>query len=117
MSPWQFQRRSHRARHAIPTLILVVHALVLAQRHREEQLLDAAIVSVIGNFLSSSTVVACWVTDGEMTLRFGMDVSIEGCCLTPCPGCVLLVTFRKCVGQPYSRAPYSVLYTDRPSSA
>ena len=53
---------------------------------------------------------------GEMTLRFGMNVSSEGRCLIPCAGCVLLITFRKCVGQPYSRTPYSVLHTDRPSS-
>jgi hypothetical protein len=114
VSPWLCQRRSHRARHAIPTSILVVHALLLARCHRDEQLLDAAIVSVVGSFLSSSTAVACWVNDGVMTLRFGMGVSSEGCCLTSCAGCVLLITFRKCVGQPYSRAPYSVLHTDRP---
>ncbi len=54
---------------------------------------------------------------GEMTLRFGMNVSSEGCCLTPCAGCVLLITFRKCVWKPYSRTPYSVFHTDRPSSA
>ncbi len=30
---------------------------------------------------------------------------------------MLLITSRKCVGQPYSRTPYSVLHTDRPSSA
>jgi hypothetical protein len=58
--------------------IFVVHALLLARRHREEQLLDAAIVSVVGSFLSSLTAGACWVTDGEMTLRFGMDISSEG---------------------------------------
>ena len=46
-----------------------------------------------------------------------MDVSSEGCCLTSCAGCVLLITFRKCVGQPYSRTPYSVPHIDRPSSA
>ncbi len=32
-------------------------------------------------------------------------------------GCVLLSTFRKCAGQPYSRTPYSLFHTDRPSSA
>ncbi len=64
VSPWPCQRRSHRARHAISTSILVVHALLLARRHREEQLLGAAIVSVVGSFLPSSTAVACWVTDG-----------------------------------------------------
>jgi hypothetical protein len=45
---------------------------------RLEQLLDAAIVSVVGSFLSSSTAVASWVADGEMALRFGMEVSSEG---------------------------------------
>ncbi len=30
---------------------------------------------------------------------------------------MLLITFRKCAGQPYSRAPYSALYTNRSSSA
>jgi hypothetical protein len=57
---------------------LVVHALLPARRHRDEQLLDPAIVSVVGSFLSSSTAVACWVTDGETTLRFGMGVSMKG---------------------------------------
>ncbi len=32
VSPWPCQRRSHRARHAIPTSILVAHALLLARR-------------------------------------------------------------------------------------
>jgi hypothetical protein len=50
-------------------------------------------------------------------LRFGMNASNEGCYLKPCARCVLLIAFRKCVGQPYSRIPYSVLHTDRPSSA
>jgi hypothetical protein len=76
--------------------LLVVHALLLARRHREEQLLDAdqstyrkrssktqkqkdiqvaacltssvqfaAIVSVVGSALSSSTAIACGVTDGR----------------------------------------------------
>ncbi len=90
VSPWPCQRRSHRACHAIPTSILVVHALLLARRHCEELPLDAAIVSVVGSFLSSSTAIACWVTDGEMALRFGMGVPIRGCCLAPCAGCVLL---------------------------
>ncbi len=99
MSSWPRQRRSPRARHAIPASIFIVQALLLAQRHREEQLLDAAIVSVIENFLSSSTAVICWVTDGEMALRFGMNLPSEGCCLAPCAGCVLLITtLRKCFG-------------------
>ena len=51
---------------------------------------DAAIVSVVGSFLSSSSAVACWDTDGEMTLRFGINVSSEEFCLSPCAGCVLL---------------------------
>ncbi len=73
VSPWPCQRRSHRARHAIPKSNLVVHALFLARRHREKQLLDAAIVSVVGGFLSSSTAVACWVTDwgNGVALRHG----------------------------------------------
>ena len=79
VSPWPCQRRSHRTCHAIPTSILVVHALLLARRHREKHLLDAAIVSVVGRFLSSSTAVACWATDGEIALCFGIDVSREGC--------------------------------------
>ena len=29
---------------------------------------------------------------------------------------LLITSFSKCVGQPYSRTPYSVLHTDRPSS-
>jgi hypothetical protein len=116
VSPRPCQRRSHRAHHAIPTSILVVHALLLARRHSEEQLLDAAIIPVVGSFLSSSTAVACWVTDGEMALRFGMNVSSKGCCLAPFAGFVLLITFRKYVGQLYSRAPCSVLHTDYPSS-
>ncbi len=41
--------------------ISVVHALLLARRHREEQLLDAAIVSVVGNFLSSSFAIIMFV--------------------------------------------------------
>jgi hypothetical protein len=109
VSPWPCRRRSLRASIVIPTSILVVHALLLARHHREEQLRDAAIVSIVGSFLSSSTAVACWVTDGKMTSRFGMDVPNEGFCLTPCAGSVLLITFRKCVGQPYSRTP-----SDRP---
>ncbi len=52
-----------------------------------------------------------------MALRFGMGVSSEGCCLTTFAGRVLLITFRKIVGLPYSRTSYSVLHTNRPSSA
>ncbi len=92
------QRCSNRERHAIMASILVVHVLLLARRHREEQLPDAAIASIVGSFLSSSTAVACWVTDGQTTSRFGMNVSSEGCCLTPCAGCVQLITFKKCLG-------------------
>ncbi len=33
-----------------------------------------------------------------MALRFGMNVSSEGCCLIPCAGCVLLITFKKLLG-------------------
>ncbi len=36
----------------------MARALLLARRHREEQLPDVAIVSVVGCFLSNSTVVA-----------------------------------------------------------
>jgi hypothetical protein len=54
---------------------------------------------------------------GETALRFGMGVSSEGCCLAPCAGCVLLITFRKCAGLLYRRAPYSVVHIGRPSSA
>ena len=50
------------------------------RRHREEQLLlvVAAIVPVAGSFLSSSAAVACWVTNGELTLRFGINLSNQG---------------------------------------
>ena len=114
MSSWPRQRRSHRASHAIAASILVAHAQILAQHFYAEQPLDVSIVPVLGSFLPSSTAVASWVTDGEMALRFGMNVSSEGRCLTPCAGCVLLITFKKCAGQPYIRTPYSVLHTDRP---
>ena len=63
--------------------------------------------------------VAMSAAQREMTLRFGMNVPSNRCCLALCAGYVLLITIRKCVGQPYSRAPYpySVLHTDRLSSA
>ncbi len=43
--------------------------LLLVRRHREEQPLDAAIAPVAGSFLSSSAAAACWVINGELTLR------------------------------------------------
>ena len=50
-----------------------------AQRsHREEQLLDAAIIPVAGSILSSSAAVACWVTNGALTLRYGINLSNQG---------------------------------------
>ncbi len=52
---------------------------------------------------------------GKIALCFGIDVPTEGCCLTPCY--MLLITFKKCLGKHYSRKSYSVLHTDRPSSA
>jgi hypothetical protein len=76
------QLRSHRAFRAIPISIFVAHALMFARRHRKEQLLYVAIVSVVGSFLPRSTAIASWVSDGEMTLRFCMTVPSEGCCLT-----------------------------------
>ncbi len=54
--------------------ILVARKLLLVWRHREEQPLDAAIVPVAGSFLSSSAAVACWVTNGELALRFGLNL-------------------------------------------
>jgi hypothetical protein len=96
---------------------LVARTLLLVRRHREEQQLDAAIVPVAGSFLSSSAAVACWVTNGELTLRFGINLSNQGdllYCLTPCAGCVPLIMFRKHGGQLFSRTPYSVFHTDRP---
>ena len=71
---------SHHARHYICTLrqILVARTLVLVRRHRKEQPLDAAIVPVAESFLSSSAAVACWVTNGELTLRFGISLSNQG---------------------------------------
>ncbi len=51
-----------------------------------------------------------------MMFCFDMKVLTEGCSLTRCAGCVVLITIRKYVGQPYSRIPYSVLHTDCPSS-
>ena len=58
--------------------ILVARTLLLVRRHREEQLLDAAIVPVAGSYLSSSAAVACWVTNGELALRFGINLSNQG---------------------------------------
>ena len=58
--------------------ILVARTLLLVRRHREEQPLDAAIVPVAGSFLSSSAAVACWVTNGELALRFGINLSNQG---------------------------------------
>ena len=82
---------THHARHFFPTnrvhkyiyvctahQILVARTLLLVRRHREEQLLGAAIVPVAGSFLSSSAAVACWVTNGKLTLRFGMNFSNQG---------------------------------------
>ena len=82
---------THHARHFFPTnrihkyicictirQILVARTLLLVRRHREEQPLDAAIVPVAGSFLSSSAAVACWVTNGELTLRFGINLSNQG---------------------------------------
>ena len=82
---------THHARHLFPTKrtqkymficivrqILVARMLLLVRRHREEQLLDAAIVPVAGCFLSSSAAVACWVTNGELALRFGINLSNQG---------------------------------------
>ena len=79
---------THHARHFFPAnhihkyiiyicavrRILVALTLLFVRRHREEQLLGAAIVPVAGSFLSSSAAVACWVTNGELTLRFGMNL-------------------------------------------
>ncbi len=56
---------------------LVARTLLLVRRHREEKLLDAAIDPVVGSFLSSSEAVACWVTNGELTLRFGIMLGIN----------------------------------------
>ncbi len=50
-------------------------------------------------------------------MSLGMNVPNQGGCLAHCAGCVLLITFRKYGRLPYSRAPYSVLYIDCPSSA
>ncbi len=60
--------------------IFVARTLLLVRRHREDlqQLLDAAIVPVAGSFLSSSAAGACWVTDWEMALRFGIKLSNQG---------------------------------------
>jgi hypothetical protein len=58
--------------------ILVARSLSLVRRHREEQLLDAAIVPVAGSFLSSSAVVASWVTNGELKLCFGINLPNKG---------------------------------------
>ncbi len=55
--------------------ILVARTLLLVRRHREEQLLDTAIIPVAGSFLSSSAAVACWITNGELTQRFGINLS------------------------------------------
>ncbi len=109
------QRHFHFARHAFPTSILIAHALSLARRHHEEQLIDVAIIPVVESFLSSSTAVACWVTGANIVLHFGMNVPSEGELLAHCAGCVLLITFSKCAWRHYSRTPYFVL--DRPSSA
>jgi hypothetical protein len=54
--------------------ILETRTFWLVQRHREERLLDAAIVPVAGSFLSSSAAVACWVTNRELALRFGINL-------------------------------------------
>ncbi len=60
-------------------LNLVVRALSLARRHYENQLLGAAITSVVGSFQSSPSAVACWVADREMELRLGVGVSVGKC--------------------------------------
>jgi hypothetical protein len=57
--------------------------------------IDVALVPVVANFLSSSTTVACWVTDENMALRFGMNVLSEGGYLARCVGRVLLGTSKK----------------------
>ncbi len=61
-------------------LTLVARNLLLVRRwrHREEQPLDTAIVPVAGSFLSSSAAVACLVTNGELALRFGINLSNHG---------------------------------------
>ena len=78
---------THHARHFFPTnrihkyiyticrvrQMFVARTLLLVRRHRNEQLLDAAIVPIAESFLSSSAAVACWVTNGELTLRFGIN--------------------------------------------
>ena len=70
------ESHSHYIIHTVCTVrqILVARTLLLVQRHREGQLLDAAIVPVAGSSLSSSAAVACWVTNGELTLRFGINL-------------------------------------------
>jgi hypothetical protein len=80
------QRRSHRARHAIPLSILVARALLLAQRQFEEQLLYAAIILVAGSILPNSTAVALSATDIYMALRFRMNVPNMGAALHIAPG-------------------------------
>ncbi len=62
----------------LSTSNLVARMLLLVWRHREEQLLDAAIAPVAGSFLSSSAAVACWVTNGVLALRFGIKLSNHG---------------------------------------
>ncbi len=57
---------------------MVARTLLLMRRHREEQPLDAAIVPVAGSFLSSSAAVESWVTNGELTLRFGINLPNQG---------------------------------------
>jgi hypothetical protein len=53
---------------------------------------------------------------GELAFRYGVNVPCEGRCLEHCAECVLLKIFKKILGS-LSRAPYSVLNSDRPSSA
>ncbi len=55
--------------------MFVARTLLLLRRHREEQLLDAAIAPVAGSFQSSSAAAACLVTNWELALRFGINMS------------------------------------------
>ncbi len=68
----------HKCVRGIARCILVARTLLLARCDVEERLLDAAIVPVAESFLSSSRTVACWVTNGELTLRFGINWSNQG---------------------------------------
>ncbi len=50
-------------------------------------------------------------------VRFGINALSLRLSLEPRAGCVLLITFLEICGQHYRKTPYSVLHTDRPSSA